>query len=211
MKILNLYAGIGGNRKLWGNEHEITAVEYDPPTAEFYQKLFPNDKVIIADAHQFLLDNFKDYDFIWSSPPCPTHSRIRIMQKNQQNFIFKYADMRLYEEIILLQNFALIEQKWIIENVIPYYEPLILPTKKLNRHFYWSNFKIKDFEESKKQNIQNLKGSDTVFGFDVTNSKIKNKQKALRNLVNPNLGLHLLNCALEMKETELANQLLFNI
>lgn len=29
MKILNLYAGIGGNRKLWtpnGDEHDITAV-----------------------------------------------------------------------------------------------------------------------------------------------------------------------------------------
>jgi len=25
MKILNLYAGIGGNRKLWGNDHEITS------------------------------------------------------------------------------------------------------------------------------------------------------------------------------------------
>lgn len=33
MKILNLYAGIGGNRKLWGNEHEITAVELDPDIA----------------------------------------------------------------------------------------------------------------------------------------------------------------------------------
>jgi DNA (cytosine-5)-methyltransferase 1 len=27
MRILNLYAGIGGNRKLWGDDHEITAVE----------------------------------------------------------------------------------------------------------------------------------------------------------------------------------------
>lgn len=27
MKILNLYAGIGGNRKLWPDDHEITAVE----------------------------------------------------------------------------------------------------------------------------------------------------------------------------------------
>ena len=27
MRILNLYAGIGGNRKLWGEEHEVTAVE----------------------------------------------------------------------------------------------------------------------------------------------------------------------------------------
>lgn len=25
MKILNLYSGIGGNRKLWGNSHSITA------------------------------------------------------------------------------------------------------------------------------------------------------------------------------------------
>lgn len=211
MKILNLYAGIGGNRKLWGNEHEITAVEYDPPTAEFYQKLFPNDKVIIADAHQFLLDNFKNYDFIWSSPPCPTHSDIRITQKTQPNFKFKYADMRLYEEIILLQNFASIEQKWVIENVIPYYEPLILPTKKIHRHFYWSNFKIKDFYENDKRKHRKIKGFDTVYGFDVTQSNIKDKRKALRNLVNPDLGLHLLNCALEMSETERANQLLFNI
>ena len=27
MKILNLYCGIGGNRRLWGNDHEVTAVE----------------------------------------------------------------------------------------------------------------------------------------------------------------------------------------
>ena len=30
MKILNLYSGIGGNRKLWGDEHEVTAVENVP-------------------------------------------------------------------------------------------------------------------------------------------------------------------------------------
>lgn len=69
MKILNLYAGIGGNRKLWGDEHEITAVEYDPKIAEIYQKFFPNDKVIVTDAHQYLLEHFQEFDFIWSSPP----------------------------------------------------------------------------------------------------------------------------------------------
>src|SRR3990167_2123115 len=78
MKILNLYANIGGNRKLWGNDHEITAVEIDPKIAAVYQKLWPNDKVIVGDAHQFLVDHFHEYDFIWSSPPCPTHSRINI-------------------------------------------------------------------------------------------------------------------------------------
>ena len=62
MKILNIYCGIGGNRKLWGNEHEITAVEYDENIAKIYQDNFPNDKVVIGDAHQYLLDNFKDFE-----------------------------------------------------------------------------------------------------------------------------------------------------
>ena len=55
MKILNLYAGIGGNRKLWGNEHEITAVELDKDIAAIYKDFFPTDKVIVADAHPYLI------------------------------------------------------------------------------------------------------------------------------------------------------------
>lgn len=51
MKILNLYAGIGGNRKLWGNEHDITAVELRPEIAAIYHDLYPNDTVIVGDAH----------------------------------------------------------------------------------------------------------------------------------------------------------------
>ena len=77
MKILNLYAGIGGNRKLWGDKHEVTAVEIDPEIAKIYQDFFPKDKVVVGDAHQFLLEHYKEFDFIWSSPPCPTHSRLR--------------------------------------------------------------------------------------------------------------------------------------
>lgn len=38
MKILNLYAYLGGNRYKWGNEHEITAVELDPVLCELYKK-----------------------------------------------------------------------------------------------------------------------------------------------------------------------------
>jgi site-specific DNA-cytosine methylase len=74
MKILNLYAGIGGNRKLWGDEHEVTAVENNEKIAKIYKDLFPKDQVIIADAHEYLLEHHKEFDFIWSSPPCPTHS-----------------------------------------------------------------------------------------------------------------------------------------
>ncbi len=46
MKILNLYAGIGGNRAIWGNNHEITAVELDPEIAKAYLDRFPSDTVI---------------------------------------------------------------------------------------------------------------------------------------------------------------------
>lgn len=77
MRILNLYAGIGGNRKLWSNEHEITAVENVQAIADIYKDFFPNDNIVIGDAHQYLLNHWHEYDFIWSSPPCPTHSRLR--------------------------------------------------------------------------------------------------------------------------------------
>ena len=63
MKVLNLYAGIGGNRALWGDEHEIVAVENVPHIADVYRRLWPNDTVIEADAHQYLLDHYKEFGF----------------------------------------------------------------------------------------------------------------------------------------------------
>ena len=139
MKILNLYACLGGNRYKWGNKHEITAVEWDEELARLYQERFPSDKVIVADAHQYLLDHYKEYDFIWSSPPCPTHSRVRLTQKNKKTFVDKYPNMSLYQQVIFLDNFF--KGKYVVENVIPYYEPLI-PAKKRGRHLYWTNFNL---------------------------------------------------------------------
>ena len=77
MKILNLYAGVGGNRRLWGDKHEITAVEWNKSVADCYHDLYPNDTVIVADAHQYLLEHYQEFDFIWSSPLCQSHSIIR--------------------------------------------------------------------------------------------------------------------------------------
>ena len=97
MKILNLYAGIGGNRKMWGDEHEITAIEFEPKIAEIYKDFFPNDTVIVADAHKYLEEHYQEYDFIWSSPPCPSHSRIRkhtAVARGQNKAI--YPDMKFY-------------------------------------------------------------------------------------------------------------------
>jgi DNA (cytosine-5)-methyltransferase 1 len=158
MKILNLYACLGGNRYKWdevakekGIEIKVTAVEYDKDIAKEYQKRFPNDKVIVTDAHQYLLDHYKKFDFIWSSPPCPSHSKIRITQKTRENFNAIYPDMKLYEEIIFLDNYF--TGKYVVENVIPYYEPLITAQKR-GRHLYWTNFNLpNDLKERKLDGI----------------------------------------------------------
>ena len=142
MKILNLYACLGGNRYKWNevkDDIEVTAVELDPELARLYQERFPYDKVIVADAHQYLLDHYQEYDFIWTSPPCPTHSRARYwgFGANGKNPI--YPDMKLYQEIIFLQHHC--KGKYVVENVIPYYEPMFNPIKR-DRHLYWTNFKL---------------------------------------------------------------------
>jgi len=190
MKILNLYAGIGGNRKLWPQE-DITAVELDPKIAKIYQDFFPKDKVVVADAHQYLLDHFKEFDFIWSSPPCPSHTSFR------HNICVRfrgtkpeYPDIKLYEEIIFLQHNAI--GKWVVENVKPYYKPLIVPMADIQRHLFWSNFTIKDatFGKEKLRAIQ-IPQLQQLHGFDLSRYKLQNKRQALRNCVNPELGLHI--------------------
>lgn len=141
MKILNLYAGIGGNRKLWGDEHDITAVELDPDIAAIYQDFYSNDTVVVGDAHQYLLDHYKEFDFIWSSPPCQTHSSFRFnINVRFRGTPPKYPDMTLYKEVIFLKHHA--TGKYVIENVKPYYEALVQPTSILQRHYFWANFEI---------------------------------------------------------------------
>jgi DNA (cytosine-5)-methyltransferase 1 len=193
MKILNLYAGIGGNRKLWGDEHQITAVEYDADIAKVYADHFPNDTVIVEDAHQYLIDHFNEFDFIWSSPPCQSHSSFR------QNIGVRfrgvkpiYADMKLWQEIIFLQYNC--KSKWIVENVRPYYEPLIKPTTKLHRHLIWSNFDIPQME-FEKYNMRNMGIGQLseVAGVDLSAYKLENKRQVLRNCVLPALGEHVFN------------------
>jgi len=194
VRILNLYAGLGGNRKCWdkehtGEEHSITAVELNPDIAKIYQDFFPSDKVIVADAHQYLLEHFEEFDFIWASPPCPTHSITRYMQDKKV-----YPDMGLYQEIILLKQWG--TGKWIIENVIPYYDYLIKPTVVLHRHSIWSNFAVSNREYPKMETCKKLKEREFLqkeLGFDIDKYSGVDKRKLLRNCVLPELGLHILN------------------
>jgi len=192
LSILNLYSGIGGNRKLWSDEHEVTSVEYNEQIAVIYKDLFPKDTLVIGDAHEYLLNHFSEYDFIWSSPPCQTHSSFR------QNIGVRYRgvkplypDMRLYQEILFLQtNF---KGKWIVENVKPYYKPLIEPTAVLQRHYFWSNFDIPEakFEHDKIRSAQ-IPDLQKLHGVDLSGYKIKNKRQVLRNCVYSPIGKHIL-------------------
>jgi DNA (cytosine-5)-methyltransferase 1 len=187
MKILNLYAGIGGNRKLWGNEHEITAVENDTNIAKIYQDFFPNDKVVIADAHQYLLEHFEEFDFIWSSPPCPSHSRVRKATRHQNKPIF--PDMKLYEEILLLQGYF--NGKYCIENVRSWYKPLIEP-QEINKHYFWANFKIEPIETKSRCHDGKINELQERKGFDLSGKKGIDKRICLRNCVEPETGKHIL-------------------
>lgn len=181
-KVLNLYACLGGNRLLW-NDCEVTAVELDPELARLYQERFPNDTVIIADAHQFLLDHYKEFNFIWTSPPCPTHSRARFAR--HESTITEYPDMKLYQEIIFLENYY--DGKYCVENVIPFYEPLI-QGKKRGRHLYWTNFNLPSILSDRKGNF--MEGKDELNKFcefhqiDLSDYKgEQSKIKVARNLV----------------------------
>jgi len=215
MKILNLYACLGGNRYKWDEvtDVEVTAVEWDEELAKLYQERFPNDKVIVVDAHQYLLEHYKEYDFIWSSPPCPTHSRARGWNTRVET---KYPDMKLYEEIILLETVSKGENprfkgKYVVENVIPYYEPLI-PAKKRNRHLYWTNFNLPNILSTRKSISMedvNEVGQWCVFhNYDFRKYKGKQTvQKISRNLVDYEAGKTILETAIGVMSKQNKNQM----
>lgn len=208
MKILNLYACLGGNRYKW-NDCDVTAVELDPELARLYQQRFPNDKVIITDAHQYLLEHYKEFDFIWTSPPCPKHSRARFWTSKGGGCEVVYPDLKLYEEIILLENYF--DGKYCVENVIPYYKPLI-PAQKRGRHLYWTNFKLPaDLNERK---IQIGAGADEVkrlcefHNFDFYQYKGEQRiDKIARNLVDYEAGLTIFNTVKDVLIDKDVNQI----
>jgi DNA (cytosine-5)-methyltransferase 1 len=205
MKVLNLYACLGGNRYKWdevaeeaGIELQVTAVELDPELAKLYQERFPNDTVIVADAHQYLLDHYKEFDFIWSSPPCPTHSRARYWGFGANGKNPTYPDMKLYQEIIFLQHHC--KGKYVVENVIPYYEPMLNP-KKRGRHLYWTNFNLpSDLNDRRFAISQTINEVSELCKFhDYNFRKYKGEQrlnKIARNLVDYEAGRTIFETAL---------------
>lgn len=217
VKILNLYACLGGNRYKWdevADNLEITAVELDPEAARLYQERFPKDKVIVADAHQYLLDHYKEFDFIWSSPPCPSHSRARFWRAKPTDSDVKpiYPEMALYQEIIFLDCYF--NGKYCVENVIPYYEPLIQAQKR-GRHLYWCNFTLPSVLS--ERNVTIMREKDEVRQWcefhDYDFYKYKGEQrtdKIARNLVDFEAGRTILETALGIiKKSKTSQKTLF--
>ena len=203
MKVLNLYSGIGGNRKLW-DDVEVTAVEYNKELADVYKEFYPKDKVIVGDAVEYLLKHWREFDLIWASPPCQTHSKMRYLASKRGSYQAKIPDLSLYELILFLKHFCK-DKKWVVENVVPYYEPLIKPNIKLDRHLIWANFKI-SYKEFAKPTIKHNKvtGKTERYGISLDGFKLKHrKDQIIRNCVNPRLGLHLFQCAFNKKQKSL--------
>lgn len=223
LKVLNLYACLGGNRYKWdevaeeaGIELEVTAVELDPELARLYQERFPNDIVIVADAHQYLLEHYKEFGFVWTSPPCPSHSKIKLSQgKGDGNHTPEFPDMKLYEEIIFLDNYF--SGKYVVENVIPYYEPL-MKAKKRGRHLYWTNFNLpNDLGDRKEltgfiggQKLNGTKELSRLHEIDLSTYKGKQrKDKIARNLVDYEAGRTIFETALGVIRKQNVQQLDF--
>jgi len=210
-KVLNLYACLGGNRYKWDEvaNIEVTAIELDPEAARLYQERFPNDTVIVADAHQYLLEHYKQFDFIWSSPPCRSHSSARFARTNTTSAI--YPDLKLYEEILFLENYF--DGKYCVENVIPYYDPLI-PAQKRGRHLYWTNFILpNNINERKNPQLSRGAAKDIIESLSIYHNydfyKYKGKQdrrKMARNLVDYEAGKTIFNIARGIVEKSNVNQ-----
>ena len=196
MNVLNLYAGIGGNRKLW-NGVNVTAIEINEEIAGVYKYNFPQDEVIVTDSHEYLLRHYNEFDFIWSSPPCPTHSRLNFSREYKC-----YPCMTVYQQIILLKSWF--KGMWVIENVLPYYDALIKPNVELGRHVFWSNFPITKKEFT---NIDVSRSTQEELSKDLGMPIPRLKPRLLlRNCVNPKMGEHIFDCAFKIKQKTLEDR-----
>jgi len=169
-------------------------------------RFFPNDKVIVGDAHQYLLDHYKEFDFIWSSPPCQTHSRWAKVNHFRNDRTPRYPDLCLWQEIVFFKELAPRGLKWVIENVDPFYD-VILPGQKVGRHMFWSNFHISNIKLPYRKDLDRITKNQLAawLGIPVVKTILLSShepRQLYRNCVHPKLGLHIMKCAFkEVQQT----------
>lgn len=121
-----------------------------------------------------------------------------------------YPDMKLYEEILFLDNYF--DGKYCVENVIPFYEPLIT-AKKRGRHLYWTNFNLpNDLGKRKNPDFSRIKDVVGVMSnfHDYDFTKYKGEQrmnKMARNLVDYEAGRTIFETALGVIKKSNVNQI----
>lgn len=203
MKILNLFAGIGGNRTLWGEEHEIVAVESNQQILDIYISRFPNDEYVLGDALTVLRQHGEEFDFIWASPSCTTHTSMNVLTKGKYGTLPEIPDDRsLYGLIRWLQIWF--KGKWVVENVKDYMGFLIPPTSNLDRHYFWSNFTIPEKSFPREGNIAKEdfaslarfhKINENIIPFYKWDRNHDFRWTVLRNCVDYRIGKYILDCA----------------
>ena len=97
-------------------------------------------------------------------------------------------------DLFCLSNFF--NGKYCVENVKGYYEPLIKP-REIGRHYFWSNFPIMLINIEQKEHFNKICEVEKIKGFNINEYTGVDKRQLLRNAVIPELGLHILNQALE--------------
>lgn len=208
MNILNLFAGIGGNRALWGDNHYIEAIEDNEKIAKIYKKRFPNDTIIIQDAYQYFIENFHRFDILWASPPCTSHTilvGVNVGNRyNNKNVNLKLPDLRLYSLILFCKHYF--RGNYAIENVRSYYKPLIPPTAKIGRHWIWSNIIIPKTKQEKSEHVSredyNDKIEDALETKEINNEiyndllklNLMTRKQIINNCMVPNEGKYILDC-----------------
>ena len=96
--------------------------------------------------------------------------------------------MKLYEEILFLKHFF--RGHWVVENVTSYYDPLVVPTAVIDRHFFWSNFDISSagrFARERDVSRETREQLSEYLGI-VLPEGTPDQRKLLRNAVDPRVG-----------------------
>lgn len=198
LRVLNAYAGIGGNRHLWPASWKVTAVEYDERVAAEYARRYPDDVVLVEDAHAVVMERAAEFDAVWTSPPCPTHSRLALNVAKRKG-IEPTPDPRLWEEIKHLSANA---ARYVVENVHTYYVPPIAPDVVTARHYYWTSNAPMFLTPA---NVLPVSGrmvgltADAIaesYGLPLLPpGSVADRRKAMRNAVLPHEGLEIAQAA----------------
>ena len=187
LKVLNLYAGIGGNRKLWKNV-EVTAVDTNEDILNMYKLNFPNDKTIMLPALHYLEDHFNEFDFIWASPPCDEWTVLKeTWTRHKPNPFVKTFE--LYRTIDFLKRYF--KGDWVVENVK--HKFLIPPSFNIGRHYFWANKviasrdhkNVANFSKANKEELLDYLGLEYPYNvYDGSHDPLK----VLRRAVHPEIG-----------------------